>query len=189
MKKFFLSIIFLIFIVSICFPYSYDEGNRWLHSNMPIKYKINTSNAPAGAIAVIDAAFSTWESAASSWIEFENDGIGNYTFQEDGVNSLSWGYAYGSIAMSARYDEYPIIEKDIVFNNISYNWSTTTPPQTGCMDVANIATHEIGHWLRLIDLYDSSDSDKTMYGYSVVEETKKRSLTSDDINGIRYIYI
>ncbi|MBT8363237.1 MAG: hypothetical protein KJP23_00930, partial [Deltaproteobacteria bacterium] len=42
--------------------------------------------------------------------------------------------------------------------------------------------------LALADLYNSSDSEKTMYGTIQEGETKKRSLHQDDINGIRYLY-
>jgi len=187
MKKLLFGILINIFFVSRSFSFSYTEDNRWLHSNEPVKYKINTTGAPAGAITAIDAAFTTWQNASYSWITFDNDGTGNYTFQEDNINSLSWGYAFGAVAASANYDYYPITEKDIVFES-SLNWSTSTPPQSNCFDVQNIATHEIGHWLRLKDLYAVADNEKTMYGYSEPEETKKRSLTTDDINGIRYIY-
>jgi hypothetical protein len=38
------------------------------------------------------------------------------------------------------------------------------------------------------DLYDTTDDEKTMYGSAVSDETKKRSLHSDAIAGIRAIY-
>jgi hypothetical protein len=56
------------------------------------------------------------------------------------------------------------------------------------MDVANIATHELGHTLVLADLYGGGDTEKTMYGYASAGETKKRTLHSDDIAGIRYLF-
>ena len=49
-------------------------------------------------------------------------------------------------------------------------------------------THEFGHALGLLDLYGGSDSEKTMYGYAYPGETKKRTLHSDDINGVQTIY-
>jgi hypothetical protein len=39
-----------------------------------------------------------------------------------------------------------------------------------------------------LDDYDTTDAEKTMYGSAVLDETKKRSLHSDDIEGIRAIY-
>ncbi len=75
---------------------------------------------------------------------------------------------------------------DIVFNGDDFSWSTSG--ESGKMDVQNIATHEIGHFLGLDDLYSSSDSEATMYGYAAPGETKKRTLTEDDKNGIRFLY-
>lgn len=48
--------------------------------------------------------------------------------------------------------------------------------------------HKFGHWLTLWDLYDSTDSEKTMYQWTASNEIKKRTLHSDDIAGIKHIY-
>jgi hypothetical protein len=56
------------------------------------------------------------------------------------------------------------------------------------MDIRNVATHEFGHFLCLADLYGAGDTLKTMYGVVNYCELKKRSLHSDDINGIIAIY-
>ncbi|WP_048138926.1 matrixin family metalloprotease [Methanosarcina horonobensis] len=67
--------------------------------------------------------------------------------------------------------------------NSDYSWSTSG--ESGKYDVQNIDTHEFGHWL---SLGDTSNTEATMYKYANLGETKKRSLTSDDIAGIRSIY-
>jgi len=54
--------------------------------------------------------------------------------------------------------------------------------------VRNVATHEFGHWLKLLDLDGIFDTQKTMYYQTNLGETKKRSLESDDISGIKAIY-
>ena len=56
------------------------------------------------------------------------------------------------------------------------------------MDVQNIVTHEFGHGWGLADLYDTSCSEETMYGYSEEGETKKRTLNDGDIAGIQELY-
>ena len=78
-----------------------------------------------------------------------------------------------------------ILETDIKFNT---DYAFKTDGSADAYDVQNIATHELGHSLALADLYDSADSDKTMYGYAAKGETKKRTLTQDDMDGITYLY-
>ena len=63
-----------------------------------------------------------------------------------------------------------------------------TDGSAGKMDVQNLATHELGHSQRLLDLYGTADAEKTMYGCSSTGETKKRTLEAEDIAGIQYIY-
>ncbi|MBI4758673.1 MAG: matrixin family metalloprotease, partial [Chloroflexi bacterium] len=108
----------------------------------------------------------------------------------DGENSILWQQAdTGSIATCWSWwllaDPRTIIEFDIEFNDFSYTWATDG--SAGKMDVQDVATHELGHVLQLLDLYGTADSEQTMYGYGSTGETKKRSLESDDITGISYI--
>ncbi len=78
-----------------------------------------------------------------------------------------------------------IVETDIEFNT---DYTYKTDASANAYDVQNIATHEFGHSLSLADLYGAYDSDKTMYGYGEKGETKKRTLSQDDINGIAHLY-
>jgi len=55
------------------------------------------------------------------------------------------------------------------------------------MDVQTICVHEMGHWLILRDLYGSADKQKCMYGFGDVGWLK-RTPTTEDVDGIRYIY-
>jgi len=56
------------------------------------------------------------------------------------------------------------------------------------MDLENIATHEIGHGAGLNDIYSSSCTAVTMYGYSDYGETSKRTLEIPDIQGLQTLY-
>lgn len=78
-----------------------------------------------------------------------------------------------------------ISEVDIVFND-NYTWSATG--EEGKYDVQSVATHEAGHWLFLEDLYSSTNSEQTMYGYVDPGELKKRTLEWGDRAGVRYLY-
>jgi hypothetical protein len=76
-------------------------------------------------------------------------------------------------------------EADIDINT-SFSWTNNGGSTT--YDVQNAITHEIGHLLGLGDLTISARIDTTMYSWCSVGETKKRTLDSDDINGIWWLY-
>ncbi len=177
------TLLLTIFLVSTIFPasaYSYS-GNKW-NTNYVVPKKDST--IPSSWSSALTAATNTWNNAGSS-----------FTFRwmtSAAQNTLSYSSlgSSGPIALS-----YPDVNQNtgyltrctITFNS-DYSWSTSSGGTTGCYDVQSIATHEFGHWLRLLDLYGSADTEKTMYGYANTKETKKRSLDSDDIAGIRSIY-
>lgn len=69
--------------------------------------------------------------------------------------------------------------------NAYYTWSNGK--QVDAYDFYSIFLHETGHAAGLGDLYDDADSSAVMYGYSSTNATK-RTLTSDDKQGIKQIY-
>ncbi len=173
--------------------YAYS-GQKWFGPNpMGEPYYIyeNTEDT-VGEGAAIQAAARTWSEVQGADFRFT---YGGPTTREvpvlDGYNVIRWNTGLGGpIAIAYMWYYYPsgqIIETDIAFDD-DWNWSAgeSCPPYT--LDVQNFAAHELGHWLHLGDLYNSADSEKTMYGYGSYEETKKRTLHSDDIEGIRFIY-
>ena len=58
------------------------------------------------------------------------------------------------------------------------------------VDVQNIMTHEVGHWLKLLDLYDEDEATmaQTMYGRSAERDLTKRSLACGDEAGIVAVF-
>ena len=76
-------------------------------------------------------------------------------------------------------------EWDQVYNSF-YPWATNGDLDK--MDFDNIATHELGHSVGMGDLYDSSCSEETMYGYGDYGETNKQTLNGGDILGISALY-
>lgn len=79
-----------------------------------------------------------------------------------------------------------IVECDIMFNT-DFKWGDGKVNES-LMDVQNIATHEIGHFFNLADIYDSSKSTLAMYGISWQGDVEKRSLEAGDIAGIKAVF-
>jgi hypothetical protein len=174
---------------------SYNEyiysGVSW-PAGSKVTYSVNTKGAPAGALAAVKTAFETWDSAVK--VELFNDDVKTANSKAsgnkfDGANVISWGRLKpGIIAQTTTWynpNTNQIVEIGIVFNTM-YRWSTGSV--SNAFDVENIATHEAGHTLMLLDLYDDAASQLTMYGYGAPGETYARTLGAGDISGIQYIY-
>ncbi|VAX26285.1 hypothetical protein MNBD_IGNAVI01-41, partial [hydrothermal vent metagenome] len=195
-------ILFTLCVILIFFHnitgYEYN-GRRFFKSNMPTFY-VNSSGTPdcVNEFQAIRNALDTWNAVSTTYTNFQYGGTtsNSNASSYDGTNLMIWlennwdTHFPGSNAIAVNTQWYNTItgqmyETDISFNGENYTWSDNGSP--GKYDVQNIATHELGHSISLNDLYNSDDTEKTMYGYSSSGETKKRTLDSDDINGIRYV--
>ncbi len=172
----------------------YGNPLHWTPDKIPVEYRI-TNAPPINAdvfIQAIQNAFNTWQAVPSASITFRYAGTtGTRKPAYDGVNNIiTKNKVSGSDVVGQTYiyytvDEGVILDADIVLNS-SYPWSTDGAP--GKMDVQNAATHEIGHFCCLDDLYSDADKEKTMYGYIDYGETKKRTLDPDDMAGLASVY-
>ncbi|MFA6470832.1 MAG: T9SS type A sorting domain-containing protein [Candidatus Latescibacterota bacterium] len=153
-------------------------------------YQINANGGPVGSLPAIQAAAQTWSDVPTSSFTFIYGGttsISEFGIN-DGINIVSFGpLNEGTVGLNYFWYNAAgaIVDSDLRFNTI-YLWGTNG--SSGVYDVQSIATHEFGHSLSLADLYDITDAEKTMYGYTDYGETKKRTLHQDDIDGITYIY-
>jgi len=162
---------------------------KW--QNPEVTYRINSSGGPLDTIASIQEGMQTWTDVASSEFIFLYGGTTNR--KNHGTNNATNIITFGSLPIGTIAENKfwfstvsgQLVDSDIRFNNY-YLWSTDGIPAT--YDLQNIATHELGHSLCLLDLYDGASSEITMYGYASTGETKKSSLHQDDIAGITYLY-
>jgi tetratricopeptide (TPR) repeat protein len=194
----------LLFCLLLSFPvanlFSYDyEGHRWPKNSMPTFY-VNQNGTPdcSNEFAAIQSALQTWNSVSTTYTNFQYggttsnssaytlDGVNLAIWVESGWNNLFPDYPNAFAVTATWYYASVNYESDICFNGQTYTWSDNG--ESGKADVQNIATHELGHTVSLNDLFGGGDTEKTMYGYAQLGETKKRTLEADDQDGVRYAY-
>lgn len=173
-----------------------------------VPYVICSTGLPPEADVEIISAFESWDAATTAEL-FDTP-----TYTEvpgtlgDGFNNVWWGVmpdpTVGAIALTwISYNDKDgihgpssgdeMLEVDILFN-ASLSWGIDQDGEGRAytlrrsFDVRNVATHEVGHMVGLDDLYAKAYSELTMYGYGSKGETKKISLETGDIAGVRALY-
>lgn len=169
-------------LAASAFAYSAD-GQRFVNNENNCYYasSIPSTWINSGALA---NARSAWNNAGSKFRIYYSASAPSYMSGANRGTSAAIAIAWHTIHPSAHNPKLHSAAA-IEFNK-SFTWSTSGA--AGQMDVQNIATHELGHWVFLNDLKLSGDTEKTMYAYSSYGETKKRTLHSDDIAGVKYVY-
>ncbi len=175
------------------------EATNWNPSSLPIRYSVNTSTIPSSisstGVAAVDAGFATW--AAPSCTSWQATNVGSTTRGAnagDAQNTILWvsgswpaelGDVYSVIGVTTPvwYSGGYFSAADIRFNNVGFDWSTSGSASGSTVDTQSIATHEEGHFLGL---------DHTGVGSAIMYASysggQKRTLASDDINGVCAIY-
>jgi|SRR3989344_6060390 len=167
------SFMFLL-IPILTHAYSY-AGIKW--SGTSVGVDVSDASWPSSWISPLASGMSAWNGASSPFTFNSNASGHKFTRSNMGTGALA--------ITTTTYSGSTVTDSDTNFN-LYYSWSTSG--DGCCYDVQNVATHELGHWLVLNDLYGGGDTEKTMYYSASVGETKKRTLDTDDINGINYIY-
>jgi len=183
------------------------KGARWKTTE---PYVLDTENndglGDSFVSTVIATSFATWDAEVAFDVFGDRDTTeevdGPDTGAPDGKNEILFGAIgnEGVIAVAIVWgifigppNQREIVEYDVVFDD-EYAWgdagptSETQQGDSSVMDLQNIATHEFGHTAGLDDLYESSCSEETMYGYAEYGETKKRTLGPGDSAGITELY-
>ncbi len=169
----------------------FGNGQRQWADSFPaapharVGYRVNPGGV-ARAESLFDAAAGVWNGAGADFAFVDEGVINTDPVGGDGHNDISWasGLPSGVIAQATTWaSNGTIVETHITFST-AFAWGDGSG---STMDIESIALHEIGHWLFLRDLYGSGDSAKVMYGFSGLGSVK-RTLSSGDVAGIRYIY-
>jgi len=171
------------YALTVTFGYGWA---KW--SASPVSYYINPTGGPTGTETAIQAAADTW-SGAGAGFSFSYAGTTSVGYGNDGLNVISFA-DLGSSTTIAQATTYTtgstVTQADIQFNT-KLAWSTDATTPVDKMDLLSITLHELGHWLRLLDLYGLYDTAKVMYGYGSYGQMK-RTLTPSDQQGIQWIY-
>ncbi len=172
-------------------------GVKW--GALPVNYVINPNNTQGlseGFItSAIFASAETWDAKTSQEL-FNNYYTVNYGARygvQDYQNAIAFGDYPSNNVIAVTSVWYTRIGKRIVefdqLYNTRFNWGNASELEDGAkMDLQNIATHELGHAVGLGDIYTTSCSAVTMYGYSSYGETAKRTLEKPDITGLQIMY-
>lgn len=228
MKKFLFITITILFVMSFthgAWAFVLSKAQKqyahWPSSSIPISYKINPAGFPPGAIAAINNAFQAWEDVSTATISFTYDETTSTdTVADDDENVILWvtdsgkwntdisKAAFTKVYVSTATGE--ISGADIQFNATpefltNYQWSTSG--EGGKLDLQNMATHEVGHFIGIAHICDpgypdncqdpgslscrectGTDGQTTMYPLMAKGEISKQTLEPDDIDGVSFIY-
>jgi hypothetical protein len=155
-----------------------------------LDFKANASTFPSylNASAVLNALSSsaqTWNQAAKPNLLSVASGSSATGPSQDGVSELGWVRIVPKNVLAATWSwensSNQIVEADLFFNT-SWSWADLSQCSTSTsdFDIADIATHEMGHALGLSH-YKDSGAQATMYPSAPAGETRKTTLTQGDI--------
>jgi hypothetical protein len=177
--------------------------NRYTLSYVPMDMVVYTDNPDSLTAefvfsAVSDAA-DAWDTAtADTIVKTKTSTSGTASVVRNDENAVLFGdyptdgvIAVATVWIDRRSKQ--LLECDIMFDT-DFTWGDAdyngdgTVDNANVMDLQNIATHELGHCFNLADIYDSSLSYLTMYGYSGYGDIQKRTLADGDIAGIQSLF-
>lgn len=168
-------VLLLVLVIPVFASAYLYAGIKWPTNGTTVDF--GSPSIPSSWITPLAQGMIPWNGATSPFAFSAGTSNNDITVSNFGA---------GAIALTTvTYSGSTITDSDLAFNSY-YAWSTSGAADA--YDVQNVATHEFGHFLMLNDLYGAGDTEKTMYGYVIAGETKKRSLDTDDLNGINAIY-
>lgn len=151
----------------------------------------------------VSSALGTWNVVPNASIISSLGGYDGDWGGDNGDNELAWvesgwttiggfGFSPSAIAVAVTWyygdPTWIQVESDIFFNGEHFTWYTDTDDSGSEQEfVEHLALHELGHAFSLIDLYDSADVDRTMYGYSGNRD-EDITLHPGDVAALEYAY-
>jgi hypothetical protein len=154
--------------------------------------RINSANNDVPAADALDAVIKglqEWNGASGAEFSFTYAGATGFCSSAmNDVNEICFGSTGGSLATNySWFAGSNLLENNIIFNDTGFTWSVDLSVST--YDIQSVATHELGHSLRLLDLYGNpGDVGKTMYGRTDMATSWHRTIEADDKAGVQFLY-
>ena len=177
-----------------------SKGARWKTTEQYVLDTTNSDGLTDSFVAnSVEASLNAWdEQVAFDVFGTRNIGLtvdGADTSSPDGKNEVLFGSISdpGAIAVTIVWGVFSgppsgrkLVEFDAVYDDPDFVWgdATINPIVT---DFLNVATHEKGHAAGMAHPSDSC-TEETMFRFASTGETKKRTLNSGDITGIKKLY-
>ena len=133
---------------------------------------------PGSKAQLVETSF-TGNDPCNDWLELSSHLV---FFDEIGCSGFFGGSGAVAVTPVLFNNEGKILDADVIFNGQDYDF--TTSGAGGAFDVQDVGTHELGH---LLGLDHSGWAGATMYPYVDTGLVLQRSLSLDDVHGLRHI--
>lgn len=176
------------------------KGARWKQTEQYVLDTANSDGMTGGFVeTAVEAGLNAWDGQVSFDVFGTRDtnGVvdGADSASPDGKNEIMFGAVSspGAIAVTIVWGIFSgpisgrkLVEFDQVYDDPDFLWGDATV-NPAIMDFQNVAAHEIGHAGGMAHPSDGC-TEETMYRFANTGETKKRTLNTGDIAGIKKLY-
>lgn len=178
----------------------------------PLYFWDSNNNGTPDTTALFATASGTWttlqmtqlDAAAAQWrgntsFDIQDNGVpSNHNVYVDGRTGPCLGsWPVGTFAVTCRnvqprFDYYRIVDDDTYFNTTAPNhptWNFSSAQILNAADLRGFLTHELGHWVRLVDLSQCGNPIATMCGFFTNPQSfDARTLSADDVAAANTVY-